>query len=204
MKHLISKADLARRAGVSRAAISKLFKSGGKLESALVESQVDAGHPLVQEYLAGKEASTVFEPKPKFEHTETQAFPDEGTPQAMVDFQSLTLGELSDRFGGIAELADWLKALKISEEIRGARLKNDEYEGSIISRDLVVTHCFGALDETNRRLLSDGVKTIVRQMYANSKGGIELEKSEREASSMISKILEPARQKIAKALKNGG
>ena len=54
MKHLISKAEMSRRAGVTKAAISRLVRQGGKLFPALVGDKLDAGHPAVKEYLISK------------------------------------------------------------------------------------------------------------------------------------------------------
>ena len=201
MKHLISKAELAARAKVSKQAVSQLIRPGRKLHAALVGDKIDAGHPDVKIYLKSKGASTVFRRPERPEHTEVEGVPDDGTPQAMVDLQQLRLCDLSDRFGGEPELSNWLKALQTSEEVRGKRLKNDEFEGSIITRELVRTHVVGAVDEAFRRLLSDAAKTIARQLYANAKTGLEIEKSEAEVRAIISKTLEPVKKKAARTLR---
>lgn len=201
MKHLITKAELAERAGVSQQAIGQLTAKGRKLHTALVGDKVDAGHPDVKIYLRSKGVSTSFRAPARPEHTEIEGAPDDGTPQAMVDLQQLRLCELSDRFGGEPELSNWLKALQTSEDVRGKRLKNDEFEKALISRELVQTHVMGALDEAFRRLLSDATKTITRQLYANARAGLEIEKSESEVRAIVSKTLEPVKRKAARTLR---
>lgn len=201
MKHLISRAELAERAGVSQQAIGQLTREGRKLHAALVGDKIDAGHPDVKIYLRSKGVSTTFRAPARPEHTEVEGAPDDGTPQAMVDLQQLRLCELSDRFGGEPELSNWLKALQTSEDVRGKRLKNDEFEKALISRELVQTHVMGALDEAFRRLLSDATKTITRQLYANARAGLEIEKSEAEVRSIVSKTLEPVKKKAARTLR---
>ncbi len=201
MKHLITKAELAERAGVSQQAVGQLTRPGRKLHAALVGDKIDAGHPDVKIYLREKGVSTTFRRAERPEHTEVEGVRDDGTPQAMVDLQQLRLCDLSDRFGGEPELSNWLRALQTSEDVRGKRLKNDDFEKSIISRELVLTHVMGALDEAFRRLLGDAAKTITRQLYANARAGLEIEKSEAEVRSIVSKTLEPVKQKTSKILR---
>lgn len=202
MKDLISQAELARRRGVSKQAVSKLLRPGGKLHEALIGRKIDASHRSVQVYLSAQEVNPTSPEVDVFRHPERVGLPDDGTPDAMIAIQKLTLGELTERMGGNAELSDWLKTLKTSEEVRTARLRNDELQGLIIRRDLVAKHVFGAMDEACRRLLSDAARTITRQLHANAESGVSLEKSEGEVRGIISKVLEPVFRKHEKILRN--
>lgn len=68
VKGLISKAEFARRAGVSAAAITKGLKPGGRFAAAAVGKRIDVAHPAAVAYLEGKtnqpeEAATGIDPR---------------------------------------------------------------------------------------------------------------------------------------------
>lgn len=125
---------------------------------------------------------------------------DDGSPAALSKLGRMTLDKVARLFGGLGELESWLKSAKLKEDIRAARLKNDIAEGEVISRELVRTHVIGVVDEVNRRLLSDGAKSIAVQLYAFAESGVPVQKAEEEVAEMISKILERAKSKPARVL----
>lgn len=199
---LISKAAFARRAGVSKQRIGALCASGGILHEAVVDGKVDPAHACAVDYLSRRAARS---DRPDLDETpgfssDLELYPDDGTPDTLSKVKALTIAEVGRRFGGSAEFIEWLKALKLIEEVRGRRISNEEDEGELISRELVRTHVFSFLEESHQRVLADGVKTLVRRVQANCAAGVSIEKSEEQGRDIIGKLLEHAKQRAQKTL----
>jgi hypothetical protein len=128
---------------------------------------------------------------------------DNGTSGAMVELGNLTLDQVTMLIGQYDQAEEWLKSVKLKEDIRAARLKNEATEGSTISRELVETRVLGVVDEAFRRLLTDGAKTLASQVFAMAKSGQTVQEAEREISATIGKVLELAKTKPQRALKRG-
>src|SRR6478735_5330552 len=193
---LISKADLAKKAGKSRATIGKLCL--GRLKPAVVNGKVDAGHPAVVQYLSERGVDPTVPAPRKAQRRKTEGHADDGTPEAMASLTQLTLAELERKFGGNEEFAVWLKELKLVEDIRAKRLENEETEGSLIRRDLVETHLLGLIEEQHQRLLHDLPKTLARTLHAHATAGIALEQSEREIRQTLGKTLDATKSKVTR------
>lgn len=202
MKRLLTKAQAASRAGIDRATITRKTKEGQELFPALVGNKIDAGHPAFLEFLEKRHIDPTKADLDAPQHSESVAFPDDGSPQVMIDVQELRVREVGERFGGQVEFSGWLKTLKLGEEIREKRLKNDATDGSMIDRELVKTRVFGYLDEVQRRLLSDSVKTMTRQIYAAARAGVPIEQCEIEARATISRVLSPVKKRVAKTIRD--
>jgi hypothetical protein len=209
MPSLVTKADFAKRAGVTKQAIGVAAGPGGPLAAAVLDGKIDTSHKAAKTYL-NRRKSVAKAARSKTKPADTPSQPqnsgdltDDGTPGFIVDVMQLRLGELSDKFGGRAELTEWLKAGKIAEDWRTARLKNDETDGTLIPRELVATHVFGAIDEQNKRLLTDAVKTIVRTVYSAASAEIPIEQTEATVRGILSKILDPVKRKASKVLREG-
>jgi hypothetical protein len=246
MPRLTTRAELARRAGVSKPAITKACK--GPLRAACERDRVDLDHPLVVAYLANKkpkEAAAVAAPsappvaaasaptkgpktaarraavptvvpaapvKKASAKAPTPTLPaapegDEGdgngdsgdipevadASREEVDKLRRALRPILARFGTRRGFRDWLVALKDLEDIRKKRLDNEETEGRLISRELVKTHVFGAIEGSHRRLLGDAPKTIARLLYSMAKTGETIEAGEQRARDVIETVLKTVR-----------
>jgi hypothetical protein len=235
---LVTKAELARRAGVSKPAISRACKTG-PLRVACQGDRVDLDHPAVAaaypqalqaeiakkgadsdgaasrvakeprrrvaappEPAAGKAKSTPApDAAPTFEEGPDVDVEDElaeeinslGSSASKEDLQRLrkALGPIIARFGTRRAFKDWLEALKSIEEIRKRRLDNEETEGRLISRELVKTHVFGAIEGSHRRLLGDMPKTVVRVVYAMAKSDEPIEVAEKRTRDIVTTVLKP-------------
>ena len=150
MPRLVSRAELARIAGVSRATVTELCKQGS-LVDAVEGKHVDLDHPAARAYLERRGVSP--------EDVSSLANFGEGSSEDLAELASI-LSPLTERFGTEPAFKEWLDALKKIEEIREKRLKNEALEGELISRELVKTHVFGAIESSNRRLLSATPQTI--------------------------------------------
>ncbi len=115
----------------------------------------------------------------------------------------MTLRQIASRWGTMRAFRDHLDALKKIEDTRGKRLENDETEGQLISRELVKSHVFSAIESSNRRLLRDVPRTATRRLYANAKSRIPLEESETLVRDLIGSVLLPTKETLVRVLRNG-
>jgi len=212
-QQLVSKAELARMAGISRAAVSQACGKKGKLSAACVADRVDLSHPAVAKYMAGR--GPVPEPEPKLSPASrgrarpSDAMPPEPPPappdaeaiKAIEGYGHLTLNELVDRFGTDRKFRDWLDATKKIEDIRKARLSNDVTEGTLIARALVEMHVFGAIEAGNRKLLQDFPQTATKLLYESARGDIPIEDAEAKLRNLVSKQLKPVSADVERALR---
>lgn len=228
MRPLVSRAELARLAGVSKPAITKACKTF--LADACDGDRVRLDHPTVVAWLKAKGRSVpndgappepVVSPKPeppaptpsKKGKESPPAPPTEGrlsaglhdrkaTADAVKSYMAI-VRPLLKRFGTKRNFRDWLLSLKDMEIIREKMLANEETEGRLISRELVRTHVMGAIETANRRLLSDAVKTITRTVYSAAKSGVPVEETEKMVRETISSQLEPVKRAAIKQLRDG-
>lgn len=229
MARLISRADLARRCGVSKAAITKACAT--KLAAGCVADRIDVDHESVRAYMASKgitlggsagaptknakaakkppaPPTKSAKPAPNRRRKPTADRPADagfvGAEGSNDDLEHLAavIGPLLERFGTETRFKDWLFALKEIETIREKRLKNEETEGALISRELVKTHVFGAIEAGNRRLLGDSPKTLARRLYALAKSGADVEVAEQTVREIIGSQLKPVKATAVRVLKN--
>lgn len=239
---LVSKAELARRAGVSKPAITRACKTGA-LREACQGDRVDLDHPAVAAaypravnpatggaQLAAGAPTAPAKPAPRKVAAPTAPAQPAPSPQAATDGAPTSQGpdELAEeilalgpevskedllrltralrpivnRHGTRRAFKDWLGALKDLEDIRKRRLDNEETEGRLISRELVKTHVFGAIEGSHRRLLGDAPKTIARTMYGMAKSGEPLEAAEERVRELISTVLKPVKATANRVVDN--
>jgi len=229
MRRLVSRSEYARRVGVSAMAITKACR--GPLKPACVRDRIDIDHEAAVAYAARhgvnlappdrattSAAKTTKKRRAKPTAGRPQAsngapapppirpeLPSEEAPPATAELDAFAelLAPLVQRFGTGRIFRDWLLALKDIETIREKRLDNDEREGRVIQRELVRTHVFGALEATNKRLLGDAPRTIVRELYALAKSGAAIEEAERAVRENLGSHLAPVKTTAARMLRDG-
>jgi len=204
---LVTRADLARRAGKTRAAITKACKTA--LAPACTGDRIDLDHPAVARYLGAEPAIVESDEPPEsdavapknpppapttsadgslptgYKRTEIGPLPDE-----IDDYLDLTLRRILQSYGTVRAFADWLDQVRKIETIRTARNANEEAESRLISRELVRKSIFAALDGLFRRLLTDFPKTMARRSYANAKADVAVEETERVIAELLGSMLE--------------
>jgi hypothetical protein len=231
MARLISRAEFARRCGVSKAAITKAC--GKQLKAACVADRLDIDHEAVRAYMAGKgitlahaagapTKSAKSRPKGAPASTDSgqrhrkaaqkptaprRSSGDAGGAQvgSTADLEELAgpLREIVERFGTDEQFRRWLDALESIEKIIGQRLKNEETQGRLISRELVRTHVLGFIERVFRQLLGDVPKNIAARLESSAKAGEPVEQMERTVHELISSQLKPLRTTAVRVLKNG-
>lgn len=125
----------------------------------------------------------------------------EGSSEDLQDLDD-ALSPLIDRFGTHFQFSTWLSSLKDIELIREKRLKNGETEGSLISRELVKTFVFGAIEAANKRLLGDAAKTIASKVFNSVRAKGTLEEAQRIIRDEIGKQLKPLKTTAARRLRD--
>lgn len=125
----------------------------------------------------------------------------EGSNQDLQDLDD-ALTPLIERFGTHFQFSSWLSSLKDIELIREKRLKNGETEGSLISRELVKTFVFGAIEAANKRLLGDAAKTIASKVFNSVRAKGTLEEAQRIIRDEIGKQLKPLKTTAARRLRD--
>ncbi len=224
----ISRAELAKLASVSKAAVTKQCAKG--LGPATVGDRVDLDHPACRAWLAArgveipkaaraptKQPKSDPEPPPtptkvddgprKRADKPTAQRPGQGDSELQFDGSAEELEQVAEllrplleRFGTETGFRDWLLALKEIEVIREKRLGNEETEGELISRGLVRTHVFGRIEACNRRLLGDLPKTLVARVYALASTDTPPEVAEDVVRDLIGSQLDPMTREVERAI----
>lgn len=125
-------------------------------------------------------------------------------PENIREFLDWTLAQLVRKFGTETAFLDWLKATKLIEEIQAKQLDNAAAKGLLVDRHLVKTAIIDPIDETHRRLLADGSKTIGQRVATMAKAGRTDEEIEKDVADTVSSFLRPMKDRVARALRNMG
>lgn len=202
---------------MQQSTITKAAAPGGPLADAVIPGGrgLDADHPKLRAWLKKRQAgATTSTSKPDSEQpTPTKgrrdrapaALPEEPIPDGwerltLDQVAKMPIKDLVQRFGHVDTLRSWLDAAKKAADTRAVDLKNDESKGLLISRDLVRTHVFGAMEASHVRLLGDAPKSITRRVYAMAKAAEPIEQAERVVRDMIGSHLKPAMAASRKAV----
>lgn len=221
---LVSRRELARRAGKTAAAVTAQCRPGGHLHEAIVGDRIDASHPAAVAWIAGpatpkkasKKATKKKAAKKAAKKKVTASQPSEDEPSSNVlaikledlpglrgieDLADQTLRYICQHFGTGRALKDWLDARKKIEDVRHAELDNGRLEDTLVSRERVKTAVFGIIEASNRRLLQDFPKAAVRRLYGACRAGQPPEEAERILRDLISAQLTPVKAQAQKALR---
>ena len=249
-KRILSRAEFARAAGVSRAAVTKWLsgpgaaaahsdgalegvdldapaaaaflakhkargarrkgeaRSDGAAPSTTVSLQLAAAAPPASPKPGRRSASAPTTPAPA-EPGPVKPSPKRGALAPALDeagysdeLGELTLREIVSRFGTVPQYETLLGAYAKKEQARKTRLDNEKTEGSLISRELVKAHVFGAIDGAFKRLLGDTAKTIALRLGPHIKAGGNTEDAEKIARELIASQLKPLKKTAVRVLQN--
>ncbi|MCK5606566.1 hypothetical protein KAR91_31980 [Candidatus Pacearchaeota archaeon] len=206
-KRLVSRAEVARQAGVSRKSVTLACVS--KLKPALTGKRLDIDDPIVVDYIenakdrrarTGVSGSALSSPSAS-SSASVSGDNHYSKGAALEEFMEWTLRDLVAKFGTDDNFKRWADAAKVLVDIRLKDLKVDEMKGDLISRELVKTHIFGALENSNLRLLSDLPKTLSQRLRAHFKSGGTLEKGEELGRELIGSQLKSLKAMAIRVLK---
>jgi hypothetical protein len=214
-QRLISKAEFATEAGVSRAAVTKACV--GILKDAVDGGKIDIDHADAKAYILNKrkvktpkkpaakktpkKTPTVKKQKKKKPEPEEPEEPHYSKDKDIEHVLQMTISELITTYGTDAQFKAWADAKKVLSEIRLKNLKIAEAEGSLIPRDMVRLHIFGAIEAANLRLLADTPKTLARRLYALAKAGESIEEAESLTRSLMGDQLKSLKATATRLLK---
>jgi hypothetical protein len=171
---MISQAELARVAGVSKQAISKLFKPGGTLCDAKRDGKVDPQHPLVVEYLATKGVHYLPKTATNAEKPATNRAPPDGLdalPAHMDGLEDLTVRQIVTTHGSIDGFKRFVEIAKKIADLRLQEIKIARERGELVDRALVKRTIFALLDVATSRLVSDVPTTATKLVMARAESG---------------------------------
>lgn len=200
MPRIVSQTDLAKMKGVSRGAVTQLMD--GRLKPAAIGRRLDLDHPAVQQWLQDRGA-TPIDMTPEERDLFAKWAP--ATPQTAQDIARVkhkSIVEVVTEHGTQFQFFEWLKALKLIEDVTTAKLKNEQTTRGLISRELVEGHVMGIIDAAFRKLLTDAAKSIAARLHSLAKAGAESEELEEAAREIISSQLKAIKAKSVKTLKN--
>ena len=192
----LSKTRLATLIGISKQLLG--HHARGALRKAVTEHGVDIDHPSAVAYLAkynvtpdqliardaGVPATQAG--RPARAPTRVLALPASvpsdqpshrafNVPLNADELQDMTFRQIAARYGSLEGFETWVDLRKKTAETRRIELQNQETDGRLIERELVRTHIFGAIDASNRRLLSDSPTTLALRVTGAVKSNQSME-----------------------------
>lgn len=215
MARLTSKSNLARLAGVSRAAVT--LAAQGALADAVVNGKIDTEHPIVVEWLARKVTLLTTKDGKITNRGLTQPIKRQLTTATTVgsggaslknnnndlsfevgELENLTIKQVVMRYGSVDGFKRFVESLKAIADYNFRDLKIKTQRGELIRRDLVESVLLPLVDVAYQRLVSDIPAAIVQQVISRLESGgseavLDCEKIIREA---ISKVLKSTKETI--------
>ncbi len=127
---------------------------------------------------------------------------DNEIPEDITKFADMTLRQLIRRFGTDTAFLDWLKSVKMIEDVNEKRLKNAVTQGELIKRDVIKNGVIDPIDTALKQLLTDGSKTIAIRVSSMRGAGLSVDECSIFVSDQISSFIKPMKARIARTLKN--
>lgn len=174
---MISRAEMARKLGVSRAAVTQACHEGGRLHAACEGNSVNVLHKAARAWLFEREGVRLeqlpAEPIPPIEVDEGPEEPqrpvdsleEELGPLLRIDLAQIAepLTRLTERYGEVREFEAWVRTRKALEEARKAEMLRERIEGRLIART-TVNRMVEHVDAAFRLLLSDAPRAIATRI----------------------------------------
>ena len=218
MARTITKAELARWAGVSRTATSKACRNA--LADAVVgegkSQRVDAEHHAVRNWLAEKGVDTLPEPTVHRPRPTAAAQPaprtdrapprTPGTPRGQVvvrtqdgdytldQLEHLTVRDVVLRYGSVDGFKKFVESLKHIADYNYREQRVRQQRGELVERQKVAGVVFPIIDVAFARLVNDVPDTVASQVVARVESGgpetlVDVQRMIREANSAVLKNL---------------
>ncbi len=186
--HIVSRAEMARRLGVSRAVVTRACKPGARLAPAVSGSGINILHVESTRWLAQRKALAAAAAPASVDLPPEAPIPvdDEGEgertgprrltagelelalgTEKTVDLDELArlLNVITERFGELATIQPHVKCRKMLEEARKAAMLRERIEGRLIARTTVI-RMIDHVDVAFRLLLTDAPRTIATRLSA--------------------------------------
>ncbi len=216
MSRIISKAELSRWAGVSRAAVTKACKTF--LAEAASDKGVDVDHALARGWLrehgvdtlpdppAVKSKPRAAKPKPRAAKQKPQK-PAKNAPQVthkaapaesihdLDHLENLTVREVVMQYGSIEGFKRFVDSLKSISDYKYKELRARQQRGELVDRDKVAGIVFPMIDVAFSRLVTDVPAAASKAVVARVQSGGP------DTNTDVLKIIRDANSKVLKDLK---
>lgn len=186
----MTKKDFADIADVSKAAVSKAIRAGKIPVSDDGTIDVDAAE--CKAYIsARRDKNKRQKSKSKQKPTKLKTSIKRGDVQSDCDIDKI----------GVATRKLALELQKLSEHTRNMMLKNSQLEGLLVSRDVFEFRIWNPLETFFNRLLNDGVKTIVANLWPMAQSGETRQSGEEVARKELSSHIKKLKMAMTRAKK---
>lgn len=177
--HLISRAEMARKLGVSRAAVTQACREGGRLRDACEGSAVNVLHEAARSWLFEREGARLELPPIAVDDDPPEPPRPPATLRAELGARQLVeladlaepLTALTEAYGDVREFESWVRSRKALEEARKAEMLRERIEGRLIARTTVV-RMVDHVDAAFRLLLSDVPRAIATRIAPQDVAGV--------------------------------
>ena len=218
---LSTQLNLARIAGVNKQLVQYQC-SKGDLREAMVgptaKRKPDINHPAVHAWLEshGVDPASVPEiaaaaARDGDRMGDPAALPTAGAqrrdrvihgPRDIEEILDWTFRRITDEFQSLEGFANWMTLRRQAADTKRLELANSEKSGRLIDREYVATHVFGALDATQRRMITDAARTLTHRTYAMAAAGKPVEEALRANQEILSSHLKPLKATAARQLRD--
>lgn len=192
----MSRAEFARHAGITPGAVTKACKKS--LAPATIGKRIDANHPAAIAYIENRTGNTTTV-NGWTAHNEAKKLE---ALEALKNesFADMTLREVVKKFGTDPAFSDWLKAIKLIEDINSKRIANAEKQGELVSKKLIQVGVIDVFNVAHLKLIKDGTKTIASRVVTMSGAGSSVEECEHFVSDQISSFIKMMKTESLKVL----
>ncbi|MFK5915346.1 MAG: hypothetical protein QM484_13325 [Woeseiaceae bacterium] len=198
MRKLVSRSEFARMAGITPGGVTKACKK--ILAPATVGKRIDANHPAAIAYIKNRtgDTTTVNGWNARNELKKQAAL------EALKNesYADMSLREVVKKHGTDIAFSDWLRAVKLIEDISEKRLKNSQTKSELVSRHLVKNCLVEPFEALHKRLVTDGTKVIVSHVITMSEVDHSVEMCERLIAVQISSYIKQMKCEALKMLNN--
>ncbi len=188
-KRLITRANFAALAEVTKAAITKACKNG--LAEACDGDQIDLSHPATQAYL--KKHNVKLEPL-------KGPLPSAASPDDR-DSVGAEYEWAVEECGSIQNYHTTLKARRAKADAQSAEFRTLTQQGRLLSKEKVRQHMFGAFEQLSLRLLDDTSVSLAAKVSMLAKAGGTTEELEALTRRILSEEMTAAKRLIVSGIR---
>jgi len=197
MRKLVSRSEFARMVGITPGGVTKACKK--VLAPATVGKRIDANHPAAIAYIKNRtgDTTTVNGWNARNESKKEAAL------EALKNesYANMTLREVVKKHGTDVAFSDWLRAVKLIEDINEKRLKNERMISELVNRQLVKYCLIDQFNELNKQLITDGAKAIVQCVANVTEADRNIDECERHIADQISLHIKKLKYEALKCLR---
>jgi hypothetical protein len=193
----------AKKAQRDNACIEKTLEAAEAAAAVAPPAQVET--PVAQDVTTTKIGAPVKPARAKGRKASpliSDGFMQPPDDEELGKFGNMKLSTILKKYGTMTQFKDLLSASKTIEDIHAKRIANAKASGDLISRTLVNTHVFGAMEALLVRLIQDSPRTIVARVVAAHESGETIEECEIIVRDLQSTQIKGMKKEVTKGLKS--